>query len=93
MAKYVKINSTKEAVTFKEFVVIGKVLTTNIVNNMPWNFNYKGFTVTQESDIKYLLVKGDITIEFTPELVLVTDEQGTYPLVKDMFLNSYEEIN
>ncbi|QDD62661.1 hypothetical protein EJD96_00130 (plasmid) [Herbaspirillum seropedicae] len=48
----------------------------NIVNGMPWSFDYKGFAVTHENDRCYLICKGAGTYRFQPGEQLVVNHDG-----------------
>mgnify|MGYP000515979209 CR=1 FL=1 len=66
-----------ELITFNELVKYGKEHGANIVNDMPWSFEYKGLPVSHENDECYLVtvLSGD-TIRLCPGDVLVTDVTG-----------------
>ena len=51
--------------TFQEFIEYGLDRTDNIVNGLPWTFDFYGYSVTHENDDCYLLVKHNRTIRFT----------------------------
>jgi hypothetical protein len=95
-----------DAITFDEFIEYGKANGGNIVNGMPWSFEYKGSPVTHCSDSEYLIcisekTKGFIPdsidtssgrLLFTPDDVLITGEHGEiYPLPIALFRTFYEE--
>ena len=81
-----------DAITFQELVEYGKNNGANIVNGMPWSFEYNGKPVTHENDGLYLIpASGGSSYRFTPDDILITDEAGAiYPLQKDVFKKMYE---
>ena len=50
MSKFKKKPVIIEAITFAEFVQYGKDNGGNVVNGMPWSFEYKGHGITHEND-------------------------------------------
>ncbi len=81
------------AMTFDEFVEYGKTHGANIVDGIPWSFEYKGCAVTHCEDGSYLITtpeNGDFTL--TPNDMLITCSDGVvYPcetnLSKQLFKN------
>jgi len=67
-----------ECITFNELVEHGKLnCGLNIVNGMPWSFNYKGHPITHENDKCYLIPVNGVGYEkFTPNDILITDNSG-----------------
>ncbi len=71
--RFVSIELPDE-LSFDEFVEYGKANGGNIVNGMPWSFDYKGYTVSHENDDCYTImaprgkmillkqVKGDVRL-------------------------------
>lgn len=97
MAKYIKRPEVIEAITFDEFVQFGIDNGGNLVNGMPWSFIYKELPVTHTNDECYLIPmfgvkRGGAFYEFTPADVLVTEQNGTYPMKKEVFEAMYQEI-
>ena len=91
--KYRKKPVEVEAITFDEFVEYGRQHTDNIVNGMPWSFEYKGHPVTHGSDTCYLIptLEGDHL--FTPDDMLITGVKGEiYPCKIDIFHQTYERV-
>lgn len=89
--KYRKKPVEIEAVTFDEFVEYGRRHTDNIVNGMPWSFEYNGHPVTHGSDDCYLIptLEGDMI--FTRDDMLITSVRGEiYPCKIDIFHQTYE---
>ena len=81
-----------EAVTFEEFVEYGRNSEgANIVDGLPWSFNYKGHPITHENDKCYLIPTLEGLMRFTPEDVLITGVKGEiYPCKIDIFNATYE---
>lgn len=91
MTKYRKKPVVIEAITFDEFVEFGKQNGGNIVNGMPWSFNYNGHPVTHENDECYLIPTLEGTMKFTPQDMLITGVNGEiYPCKIDIFEATYE---
>jgi hypothetical protein len=59
-------------ISFDELVEYGKANGANIVNDMPWSFDYKGMSVTHENDRCYLICPPGRTLRFQPGEILVT---------------------
>lgn len=80
-----------EAITFEEFVEYGRTHGGNIVDGMPWNFEYNGFAVTHETDTCYLIPTLEGIVNFTPDDMLITGVNGEiYPCKKEIFEKTYE---
>jgi hypothetical protein len=63
-----------QRITFAEFVEYGRRWPgANIVNGIPWHFEYNGHPVTHENDECYLIGM----VRFTPADVLIIREDGT----------------
>lgn len=91
MAKYRKKPVVIEAITFDELVEHGKANGGNIVNGMPWSFDYKGHPITHENDQRYLIPTLEGTHNMTPDDMLITGVKGEiYPCKKDIFAATYE---
>ena len=91
MAKYRKKPVVIEAITFDELVEYGKAKGGNIVNGMPWSFDYKGHSITHENDELYLIPTLEGVHNFTPADMLITGVQGEiYPCKNDIFEATYE---
>lgn len=91
MALYRKKPVVIEAITFNELVEHGKTHTANIVNGMPWSFDYKGHPITHENDGCYLIPTLEGTHNMTPADMLITGVQGEiYPCKIDIFNATYE---
>ena len=82
-----------EAITFWEFVEYGKSIGGNIVNGMPWSFNYNGHPVTHENDECYLIPTLEGKLNLTPQDMLITGVNGEiYPCKIDIFEKTYELV-
>lgn len=93
MAMYRKKPVVIEAITFDELVQYGKDNGGNIVNGMPWHFEYKGHPITHENDQCYLILTLEGTHHFTPQDMLITGVKGEiYPCKLDIFEATYEAI-
>lgn len=90
MAKYEKLPVVVEAITFDELVAYGKSHGANIVDGMPWSFEYAGQPITHENDTCYLIPTLEGTMKFTPDDMLITGVSGEiYPCKKDIFKKTY----
>lgn len=93
MAKYRKKPVEVEAISFDELVEFGKNNGGNIVNGMPWSFDYKGQPITHENDECYLIPTLEGIMKMTPLDMLITGIKGEiYPCKCDIFENSYELV-
>lgn len=93
MPKFRKKPVVIEAITFEELVEYGKNIGANIVNGMPWSFQYKGHGITHENDECYLIPTLEGTHRFTPQDMLITGVKGEiYPCKKDIFEQTYEPV-
>lgn len=92
MAKYIKKPTVIEAITFEEFVEYGKKNATSLVNDIPWSFKYKDIPITHHNDVCYFMTLREGIYEVTPNDMVVTDINGTYPVVKDFFLSLHDEV-
>ena len=92
MAKYRKKPVIIEAITFDEFVEYGKKNGGNIVDGMPWSFEYNGHAVTHESDDCYIIPTLEGEMKFTKEDMLIIGVNGEiYPCKIDIFEKTYEK--
>lgn len=91
MAHYYTKPIAVEAITFDELVEYGKTHGGNIVNGMPWSFDYAGKPITHENDTCYLIpVAGEI-VRFEPGNMLITQPDGTLSLCSvEVFAATYE---
>ena len=92
MAKYRKKPVIIEAITFDEFVEYGKKNGGNIVDGMPWSFEYNGHAVTHETDDCYIIPTREGEMKFTKDDMLITGVNGEiYPCKIDIFEKTYEK--
>ena len=93
MAKYRKKPVVIEAITFSELVEHGKANGGNIVNGMPWSFDYAGHPITHENDQCYLIPTLEGTMHMTPNDMLITGVKGEiYPCKLDIFEATYDRV-
>lgn len=93
MAYFRKKPVVIEAITFDELVEYGKLSGANIVNEMPWSFDYKGHPITYENDKCYLIPTLEGTHIFTPLDMLLTGVSGEiYPCKINIFEKTYEAV-
>lgn len=93
MAKYRKKPVIIEAITFEELIWHGSHFGGNIVNGMPWSFDYKGHQITHENDECYLIPTLEGTHNMTPNDMLITGVKGEiYPCKIDIFEATYEMV-
>lgn len=91
MARYRKKPVVIEAITFDELVHYGKTNGANIVNGMPWSFDYNGHPITHENDLCYLIPTLEGIMKFAPGDMLITGVKGEiYPCRRDIFDATYE---
>ncbi len=81
-----------EAITFDEFVEHGKAnCGANIVDGIPWSFDYKGCPITHENDKCYIIPTLEGNHYFTPDDMLIKGIKGEiYPCKKDIFEATYD---
>ena len=92
MGQYRKKPVVIEAITFYELVEYGKANGGNVVNGVPWSFEYKGHPITHENDECYLIPTLEGTHNMTPQDMLITGVKGEiYPCKLDIFAATYEE--
>lgn len=91
MSLYKKRPVVAEAITFDELVAHGIEVGGNIVNGMPWSFEYKGHGITHENDDCYLIPTLEGTMRFKRGDMLITGVKGEiYPCNIDVFKTTYE---
>jgi hypothetical protein len=82
-----------EAITFEELVAHGRANGANIVNGMPWAFNYAGHAITHENDNCYLIPTLEGTMKMGREDMLITGVEGEiYPCKPSVFAITYEPV-
>jgi len=92
--KYRKKPVTIEAITFDELVEHGRKNGANIVNGMPWSFQYAGHPVTHENDDCYLIPTLEGTMKMGRTDMLITGVKGEiYPCKRDIFDATYEAVS
>jgi len=80
-----------EAITFDELVKHGLENGANVVNDMPWSWDYNGHAISHENDECYLIPTLEGTMKMTPNDMLITGVKGEiYPCKKDIFEATYE---
>ena len=89
--KFVKKPVVIEAITFDELVKHGLENGANVVNDMPWSWDYNGHEISHENDECYLIPTLEGTMKMTPNDMLITGVKGEiYPCKKDIFEATYE---
>jgi hypothetical protein len=80
-----------EAITFDELVAYGKAHGANVVDGMPWSFNYCGHQISHENDDCYLIPTLEGTMRFWRGDMLIRGVKGEiYPCRRDIFDATYE---
>ena len=93
MGKFRKKPIIIEAITFDELVKYGIANGGNIVNEMPWSFQYKGHPITHENNNCYLIPTLEGTMRFERGDMLITGVKGEiYPCKPDIFEATYEPV-
>lgn len=93
MAMFRKKPVLVEAITFDELVEYGRTHGANIINGMPWSFDYKGHPITHENDQCYLIPTLEGTMKFAPGDMLVTGVKGEiYPVKPDIFPDTFDSV-
>lgn len=91
MAKFRKKPVVIEAITFDELVEHGKAEGSNIVDGMPWSFNYAGHSITHENNDCYLIPTLEGAMQFKRGDMLITGVKGEiYPCKMDIFEATYD---
>ena len=91
--KYRKKPVVIEAITFDELVEHGRNNGANIVNGMPWAFQYAGQPITHENDDCYLILTLEGTMRMTRNDMLITGVKGEiYPCKLDIFKATYDAV-
>jgi len=93
MAKFRKKPVVIEAVTFDELVEHGRRFGANIVNGMPWSFDYQGHAITHENDDCYVIPTPEGTMHMGRGDMLITGVKGEiYPCKLDIFAATYDPV-
>lgn len=91
MPKFRKKPVVIEAITFDDLVQYGLNHGSNVVNGMPWSFDYAGHPITHENDDCYLVPTPEGTMRFNRGDMLITGVKGEiYPCKADIFAATYE---
>jgi hypothetical protein len=95
--KYRKKPVVIEAITWAELVRHGveqcvrEERVSNIVNGMPWSFDYEGHPITHENDRCYIIPTLEGPHYMTPDDMLITGVAGEiYPCKLGIFEVTYE---
>lgn len=88
MARFRKKPVVIEAITFSELVAHGKAqLSANVVDGVPWAFDYAGHPITHENDDCYLIPTLEGTMQFKRGDMLITGVKGEiYPCKMDIYI-------
>jgi len=78
-----------EAISFDELVQYGRDNGGNIVNGMPWSFNYKGLPVTHENDKCYIV---GIYYVKTCDMLVTFADGDIRPIEARYFFMDYEPV-
>lgn len=83
-----------EAWTFDEFIKIGVADPhANIVDGVPWSFQFKGLPVTHETDDHYIITSAYQAINFRRGTVLTSDGFRYTVFESSDFYRAYEVVN
>lgn len=94
LMKYRKKPVVIEAITFDELVEHGRNNGANIVNGMPWSWQYNGHPITHEADDCYLIPTLEGTMKMMRGDMLITGVKGEiYPCKPDIFEATYERVD
>lgn len=90
--KFVSKPHLIEAITFAELVEIGKASGANLVDGMPWSFEYLGHPVTHETDDLYIVNKPDgEVLRFGRDDMLVGGSEDELDIAsREVFEDLYE---
>ncbi len=90
LAKYRKKPVVIDAITFDELTEHGKRVGGEIVNGLPWSFEYRGHPIMNENSNCYLVQTSEGAIDMTQDDMLVVGSKGEiYPCKKDIFDATY----
>lgn len=81
-----------EAVTFDEFVQYGRENGDSVVDDVPWHFNYHGYSVTHESNGCYLIPTFKGVLRFEQGDMLVTEAGDLSVYKSEIFESTYEKV-
>lgn len=79
------------AITFDQLVAHGIAAGGNVVNGMPWSFQYNGHPVTHENDDCYIIPTLEGAMKMGRDDMLITGVKGEiYPCKVEIFQATYE---
>lgn len=91
--KYRKRPVVIEAITFDELVEYGRAHGANIVNGMPWSFDYMNKPIRHRNNDCYLIPTLEGTMRMDRGDMLITGVAGEiYPCKPDIFSATYEAV-
>lgn len=94
MGLYRKKPVVIEAFTFDELVQAGRDAGANIVNGMPWSFDFRGRPISHENDDCYLIPTLEGTMKMGRDDMLIVGVKGElYPCKPDVFEATYEKAD
>lgn len=94
MTKYRKKPIEIEAITFDEMIEHGmNFQEANIVDGVPWSFEYQGHPITYEGDDCYLILTLEGNHRMTRNDMLLTGVNGEiYPCKIEIFKKTYDVV-
>ena len=94
MAQYKKIMVVVEAITFDDLVTYGKEHGGNIVDGMPWSFEYFGQPITHENNDCYLVPTpmGITPFRRSDMLVICSNGRIRFTCPRILFFKLYEPV-
>lgn len=96
MKEYKRKPKSVYAFTFDELVEFGRQSGANIVNGMPWHFQYNGCPITHEDNNTFLLAFpsiGGFVVRMTRSDILVVEDDDLSLLSAEHFYEQYEAAN
>ena len=95
MAKYKRKQTEVEAVNWDEFIEYGKEQADDLIEGMPWSFNYKGNPVTHENDQQYYITSsvGGGSYYMEPRKMLVMYDDGSVNTLSEFHFNQFYELD
>lgn len=79
------------AITFDQLVAHGIAAGGNVVNGMPWSFQYNGHPITHENDDCYLIPTLEGVMKMGRDDMLITGVKGEiYPCKREIFDATYD---
>lgn len=92
MGQYKKKEPIVEAITFAELIQHGVDSGAQLVNGMPWSFEYKGYPVTMENDSLYFVSVNGVLQSIASDEVIVIDGDEVDVITKSYFEKKYEPV-